>query len=71
MLNIDEISKNYARYNGGKKIDAYGKGYIDGVVEFAKYLKDVSFCCDPDNWCSFQAIDTDDLDDFVDEFLQR
>lgn len=43
--------------------------YENAVKEFANYLKDKSFCCDPDNWISFQAIDIDDLDELVKDFL--
>lgn len=43
--------------------------YENAVKEFAKYLKDKSFCCDPNNWISFQAIDIDDLDELVKDFL--
>ena len=48
----------------------YGFGYKDGVLEFANYLKNHSFLCDPDNGFSFNAIDEDDLDDFVEDFLR-
>lgn len=50
--------------------NGYSNGYEDGVVEFANYLKNHSFLCDPDNGFSFNAIDEDDLDDFVEDFLR-
>ena len=40
------------------------------VTEFAKYLREQSFLCDSNDWHSFNAIDVDDLDDFVKEFLE-
>jgi hypothetical protein len=46
------------------------KTYEDGVVAFAKYLKEHAFMCDPDNRFSFYAIDVDDLDDFIEDFLK-
>ena len=48
----------------------YTKGYIDGVIEFANYLKDQFFSYDPDNEFNFQTIDADNLDDYVEEFLE-
>lgn len=47
------------------------KHYKDGVVEFAEYLKDNSCFYDIDNYHSFKAVDIDDLDDLVEEFLKR
>ena len=55
-------------YEGGI---AYAQIYRNGVVAFAKYLKEHSFLCDPNGWYSFQAINVeDDLDDFVEDFLR-
>lgn len=48
----------------------YTKGYKDGVIEFANYLKEHSFLCDNPNMHSFYAIDEDDLDDYVEDFLE-
>lgn len=41
----------------------------DGTRKFAEYLKEHSFMCDPGNGFSFDAIDVDELDDYVKEFL--
>ena len=50
----------------------WGHGYEDGVMEFAKYLKENSFLCDSNDSFSFQAINVeDDLDDMVKDFLER
>ena len=46
------------------------KTKADTVREFASYLKKYSFCCDPGNWMSFDAIDADELDNYVQEFLE-
>jgi hypothetical protein len=43
---------------------------VDTVQKFAKYLKEYSFMCDPGNGHSFYAIDIDELDDYVKEFLE-
>lgn len=49
----------------------WGQGYEDGVIEFAKYLKENSFLCDSNDSFSFQAINVeDDLDDMVKDFLE-
>lgn len=42
----------------------------DTVRKFADYLKKHSFNCDPGNGFSFDAINIDDLDDYVKEFLE-
>ena len=47
----------------------YISGFINGVRKFSKYLKDNSCFYDIDNYHSFRAIDIEDLDDLVDEFL--
>ena len=64
-INVDkeELIKalNYDRHQ-------YDVGYIDGVMDFAEYLKRHSFLCDPDSGFSFNAIDIDDLDEFVNDF---
>ena len=54
----------------------YEKGYSDGckdsIFRFASFLKNKSFCCDSNDWHSFQAINVeDDLDDLVEEFLNE
>ena len=62
----DELVKalNYDRQQ-------YEKGYKDAIVEFAEYLKDNSFLCDPNDSFSFQAINVeDDLDDLIEVFLR-
>ena len=51
--------------------EEYGAGYKDGVREFANYLKDCAFLCDPGNGYSFDAIDTDDLDDYIEDFFEH
>lgn len=52
-------------------IEYYEPGFRDGVIKFAKYLKDHSCFYDIDNYHSFSAIDVDDLDDLVVEFLDK
>ena len=47
------------------------KTKADTVREFASYLKKQSFCCDPGNWISFDAIDADELDNYAKEFLEE
>lgn len=49
----------------------YESGFINGVIKFANYLKEHSCLYDLDNYHSFDAIDTDDLDDLVEEFLDK
>ena len=49
---------------------AYNNGYKWGIIKFANYLIDHSFLCDPDNGHSFRAIDIDDLDELVEDFLK-
>lgn len=49
----------------------YESGFHNGVVKFAQYLKEHSFVCDPGDWSRFQAIDADDIDDLVEEFLSK
>ena len=52
-------------------IEYYESGFKTGVVKFANYLKEHSCLYDLDNYHSFRAIDTEDLDDLVDEFLDK
>lgn len=52
-------------------IDEIEKAKADAVWKFADYLKKKSFCCDPGNWLSFDAIDADELDDHVKRFLEE
>lgn len=49
----------------------YDDGYEDGAVMFAKYLKQHSCSYDLDNYHSFDAIDIDDLDNLIEEFLKQ
>lgn len=49
----------------------YESGFNKGVIKFANYLKEHSCFYDLDNYHSFRAIDTDDLDDLVEEFLDK
>jgi hypothetical protein len=49
----------------------YVSGFNNGVVKFANYLKENSCFYDIDNYHSFRAIDIDDLDDLVEEFLSK
>ena len=49
---------------------AYKNGYKDGILQFVNYLKNHSFLCDPEHRFSFDAIDVDNLDDFVEDFLR-
>ena len=47
------------------------KTKADTIREFVGYLKKQSFCCDPGNWISFDAIDADELDNYAKEFLEE
>ena len=49
----------------------YESGFKNGVIKFAEYLKNHSCSYDLDNYHSFDAIDIDYLDDFVEEFLDK
>ena len=49
----------------------YKECQADTVHKFAEYLKKHSFMCDPGNGHSFDAIDMDELDDYVKEFLEE
>lgn len=57
-------------YQNGRE-SGYDYGYCDGAIEFAEYLKMQSFLCDSNDWHSFNAIDVDDLDDYVKDFLSQ
>lgn len=57
-------------YENGRDA-GYAEGFKDGVVMFAKYLKHHSGSYDLDNYNSFDAIDIDYLDDFVEKFLDK
>jgi hypothetical protein len=59
------------RVNMFEILDAYGRGRTDAVRKFADYLKKQSFNCDPGNGFSFDAIDVDELDDYVKKFLEE
>lgn len=47
---------------------AYKNGYRDAIKKFAEYLKKHSFECDC-NVFLFDAINVDDLDELVEDFL--
>ena len=49
----------------------YETGFKNGVIAFANYLKKHFCSYDLDNYHSFDAIDIDDLDDSVEEFLDK
>ena len=51
--------------------DFYISGFIRGVNKFVKYLKENSCFYDLDNCHSFRAVDIDDLNDLVKEFLDK
>jgi hypothetical protein len=51
--------------------DQYDTGFVEGAIAFATYLKGQSFHCDPGNGFSFDALDVDELDDYVKRFLRR
>lgn len=59
------------RANMFEILDAYGRGRADTVRKFVIYLKEHSFMCDPGNGFSFDAIDVDELDDYVKRFLEE
>lgn len=48
---------------------AYKNGYRDAIIKFAEYLKKHSCFYDLDNYHSFEAVDVDNLDELVEEFL--
>lgn len=47
------------------------KTKADTVRGFVGYLKKQSFCCNPGNWISFDAIDAGELDNYAKDFLQE
>lgn len=49
----------------------YESGFKNGVIKFAEYLKKHSCEYDLDNYHYFEAIDVEDLDDLVEEFLDK
>ena len=49
----------------------YKSGFKNGVFDFAHYLKEHSCSYDLDNYHSFNAIDIEDLDDLVEDFLSK
>ena len=69
VVDKDELVRAM-QYDRGQYNKGYRDGYCDGVKKFIKYLEEHSFLCDPGNMWSFQAIDTDELDDFAEEFLE-
>ena len=52
-------------------ITYYKSGFHTGVIKFVEYLKQHSCAYDLDNYHSFDAIDIEDLDDLVEEFLDK
>lgn len=57
-------------YQAGRDA-GYDDGYYDGVAAFANYLKVHACSYDLDNYHSFDAIDVEDLDELVEEFLDK
>jgi hypothetical protein len=49
----------------------YESGFKNGVIKFAEYLKKHSCEYDLDNYHYFEAVDIEDLDDLVEEFLDK
>lgn len=49
----------------------YESGFKNGVIKFANYLKMRACSYDLDKYHSFDAIDVEDLDDLVEEFLDK
>lgn len=49
----------------------YSSEFINGIIKFANYLKEHSCSYDLDNYHSFNAVDIDDLDELVKEFLDK
>ena len=49
----------------------YKSGFETGVIRFAEYLKEHACFYDIDNYHSFSAIDIDNLDNLVEEFLDN
>jgi len=49
----------------------YESGFKNGVIKFAEYLKKHSCKYDLDNYHYFEAVDIEDLDDLVEEFLDK
>ena len=57
-------------YENGRDA-GYSDGFEEGVIAFVKYLKEHSCFYDLDNYHSFSAIDIDNLDNLVEEFLDN
>ena len=84
MQEIKDLEEDYDRVYEQAEADIHGniadggtschwcmdKTKADTVREFVGYLKKQSFCCDPGNWISFDAIDADELDNYAKEFLE-
>lgn len=49
----------------------YESGFRNGVIKFAEYIKKHSCSYDLDNYHYFEAVDIEDLDDLVEEFLDK
>lgn len=49
----------------------YISGFETGVIKFAEYLKQHACFYDIDNYHSFHAIDIEELDDLINEFLNQ
>jgi hypothetical protein len=67
----NEQWRNDWERNQSQREEAYEKLESDTMRKFADYLEKQSFTCDPDNGFSFDAIDVDELDDYVKEFLEE
>lgn len=57
-------------YESGRDA-GYSEGFEECIIAFVEYLKKHSCFYDLDNYHSFSAIDVDDLDDLVEEFLNN
>ena len=72
QMNLQEELLGHPDPVGDKGIcGCYKECQADTVHKFAEYLKKHSFMCDPGNGHSFDAIDMDELDDYVKEFLEE
>ena len=49
----------------------YTSWFINGVIKFAEYFKENSCSYGLDNDCSFEAIDSNSLNDLVEKFLDK
>lgn len=67
--NMIDSNETLAYENG--RDAGYDDGYEDGAAMLIEYLKKHSCSYDLDNYHSFEAIDIDDLDDLLEEFLNE